>query len=57
MIVDIVIRETPEGEVIHYLLSEDERDALKEQVQELTKDYENKVGDMAKTRESEVMEN
>jgi ribosome recycling factor len=39
------------------LLSEDERDALKEQVQELTKDYENKVGDMAKTRESEVMEN
>lgn len=26
MIVDIVIRETPEGEVIHYLLSEDERE-------------------------------
>ncbi len=26
MIVDIVIRETPEGEVIHYLLDEDERE-------------------------------
>jgi ribosome recycling factor len=38
-------------------ISEDERDTLKEQVQELTKDYENKVGDMAKAREAEVMEN
>lgn len=38
-------------------LSEDERDLAKEQIQELTKDYENKVGEMAKTRESEVMEN
>ncbi|MFO0901998.1 MAG: ribosome recycling factor [Pirellulales bacterium] len=38
-------------------ISEDERDTLKEQVQELTKDYENKVSDMAKTREAEVMEN
>jgi ribosome recycling factor len=39
------------------VLSEDERDTLKEQVQEMTKDYENKVGDMAKNREAEVMEN
>ncbi len=39
------------------VLSEDERDALKEQVQEMTKEYENKVGDMAKNREAEVMEN
>lgn len=38
-------------------MSEDERDSVKEQVQELTKDYENKVGEMAKARESEVMEN
>lgn len=39
------------------LLSEDERDSVKEQVQELTKAYEAKVGDMAKARETEVMEN
>lgn len=39
------------------VLSEDERDRVKEEVQELTKNYENKVGDMAKARESEVMEN
>lgn len=39
------------------LLSEDERDRVKEQVQELTKNYENKVGDMARVRETEVMEN
>lgn len=39
------------------LLSEDERDGVKEQVQELTKAYEAKVGDMAKARETEVMEN
>lgn len=38
-------------------MSEDERDRVKEQIQELTKDYENKVNDMAKTREAEVMEN
>lgn len=38
-------------------MSEDERDAAKEQIQELTKDYENKASDMAKTREAEVMEN
>lgn len=37
-------------------LSEDERDDVKEQVQELTKTYENKATEMAKTREKEVME-
>lgn len=39
------------------LLSEDDRDRVKEEVQELTKSYEAKVGDMAKAREAEVMEN
>ena len=39
------------------VVSEDERDQLKEQIQELTKDYETKAGDMAKARETEVMEN
>jgi ribosome recycling factor len=38
-------------------LSEDDRDQVKEQVQEFTKDYENKVNDMAKAREKDVMEN
>lgn len=38
-------------------MSEDERDRVKDQIQELTKNYENKVNDMAKTREAEVMEN
>lgn len=38
-------------------MSEDERDQGKEQVQELTKDFENRVSDMAKAREAEVMEN
>jgi ribosome recycling factor len=38
-------------------LSEDDRDAVKEQVQEFTKDYENKANDLAKAREKEVMEN
>ena len=37
-------------------LSEDERDDVKEQIQELTKTYETKAGDMAKARETEVME-
>jgi ribosome recycling factor len=36
--------------------SEDERDKLKEDIQELTKKYENTAGDMAKKREEEVME-
>jgi ribosome recycling factor len=38
-------------------LSEDDRDAVKDQIQELTKDYENKANDLAKAREKEVMEN
>ena len=37
-------------------LSEDERDQCKENVQELTKRYENLVSEAAKTREAEVME-
>jgi len=37
-------------------MTEDERDNVKEQIQELTKTYENKVNDMAKVRETEVME-
>jgi ribosome recycling factor len=36
-------------------LTEDECDQTKEQVQELTKKYENKVNDMATTKEKEVM--
>jgi ribosome recycling factor len=39
------------------VMSEDDRDALKEQIQEMTKDYETKAGDLAKARETEVMEN
>ena len=39
------------------LLSEDECATLKEKIQELTKQYENTAGDMAKARETEVMEN
>lgn len=38
------------------LITEDDRDSAKEQIQELTKDYENRINDMAKSRESEVME-
>ena len=37
-------------------LTEDERDLTKEKVQNLTKDYEAKVGDLAKAKEAEVME-
>ena len=37
-------------------LSEDERDDVKESVQELTKQYEGQATNMAKTREAEVME-
>jgi ribosome recycling factor len=37
-------------------LSEDDRDNCKEQIQDLTKDYESKVNDMAKAREKDVME-
>lgn len=37
-------------------ISEDERDRGKDKVQELTKQYENEVGEMAKAREADVME-
>ena len=37
-------------------LSEDGRDAAKQEIQELTKKYEGQATDMAKARESEVME-
>jgi ribosome recycling factor len=37
-------------------MTEDETKSVKEQIQELTKKYENLAGDMAKTREAEVME-
>lgn len=36
--------------------SEDDCKALKDQVQELTKTYENKVNDMAKAKEKDIME-
>jgi ribosome recycling factor len=38
-------------------LSEDERTRLKEEIQELTKKHEQKVIDLAKARESEILEN
>jgi ribosome recycling factor len=37
-------------------MTEDERDSVKDQIQELTKKYEGLAGDMAKKREDEVME-
>jgi ribosome recycling factor len=37
-------------------LSEDDRDKVKDDIQELTKRYENQAGDMAKAREKDVME-
>ncbi len=37
-------------------ISEDDRDKLKEDVQELTKKYENEATEAAKTREADVME-
>ncbi len=39
------------------LMTEDERDTLKEEVQELTKKFENMATDMANAKETEVMEN
>ena len=39
------------------LLSEDDCKSLKDQIQELTKQYESTATDMAKARETEVMEN
>ena len=38
-------------------ISEDDRDKLKEEVQEMTKKYETTVDTLAKAREAEVMEN
>lgn len=38
-------------------LSEDQRDSVKEQIQEFTKTYENQANEVAKVREKEVMEN
>jgi len=37
-------------------LTEDDCDSTKEEVQELTKKYESKVGDLARAKEAEVME-
>jgi ribosome recycling factor len=39
------------------ILTEDDRDAVKDEIQELTKKYEAKVADLAKAKEAEVMEN
>ncbi len=36
-------------------ISEDDRDRMKDDVQELTKKFEAKAGDLAKAREAEVM--
>jgi ribosome recycling factor len=38
------------------VLSEDQRDDIKDQIQELTKKFESDAGDIAKAREAEVME-
>jgi ribosome recycling factor len=37
-------------------LSEDDRDSVKEQIQDLTKQYEAKANELAKARETDVME-
>jgi ribosome recycling factor len=37
------------------LISEDDRDKAKEEIQEMTKKYENSVGELAKNREADVM--
>ncbi len=37
-------------------ISEDDRDATKEEIQELTKKYEDEVTELAKSREADVME-
>jgi ribosome recycling factor len=39
------------------VLSEDQRDDLKSEIQDLTKKYESDITDLAKVREKEVMEN
>jgi ribosome recycling factor len=38
------------------ILSEDDRDNVKEEIQELTKKFENRANDLAKSKEQEVME-
>jgi ribosome recycling factor len=38
-------------------LSEDERDEVKDEIQELTKKYENDANELAAAREKEVLEN
>jgi ribosome recycling factor len=38
------------------ILSEDDRDTLKEDIQELTKKFENRANDLTKAKEAEVME-
>ncbi|MBL9122011.1 MAG: ribosome recycling factor, partial [Planctomycetaceae bacterium] len=38
-------------------LTEDDRDQVKEEIQELTKTYENQVSHLAEAKEAEVMEN
>ena len=45
-----------DGEKTGGELTEDDCDRCKEEVQELTKQFETKVGDLARTKESEVME-
>ena len=37
-------------------LSEDDRDTVKEEIQELTKKFENRANDLARSKETEVME-
>jgi ribosome recycling factor len=37
-------------------LSEDDRDKVKDDIQELTKRFENQASEMAKAREKDVME-
>lgn len=46
-----------DGEQSEGTLTEDDRDRVKEDVQELTKRFEAQVGDLAKAKEAEVMEN
>ena len=38
-------------------ISEDDRDSIKEEIQDLTKKYETQATDLAKSRETEVMDN
>ena len=37
-------------------ISEDERDGMKDEIQEATKNYEGQVNELAKKRETDVME-